>query len=249
MRFSTASIAQACSRHAGRTLAVWGLVVLGSIAALMFVLTGFTTESSGTNNPESERANNRLQTAFPPDPQRAVTDLVVVHAVHETVDDDAFHSFVNELTRTVREIGGVRGVVSYFDGHETSLVSPDRHATLVRLNVSDDSSAGDVIAAVQRADADPEFSVNVTGNTTRDHDFNQLSERDLRNGELEVRPAGRTDHPAARLRFRCGGPGSLADGARGDHHGPRAGRPAHSAGRAVDLHDKHADRHGPRPRD
>ncbi len=184
MRFSTASIAQACSRHAGRTLAVWGLVVLGSIAALMFVLTGFTTQSSSTNNPESERANNRLQTAFPPDPQRAVTDLVVVHGVHETVDDDAFHSFVNELTRTVRGIGGVRGVVSYFDGHETSLVSPDRHATLVRLNVSDDSSAGDVIAAVQRADADPEFSVNVTGNTTRDHDFNQLSERDLRNGEL-----------------------------------------------------------------
>jgi RND superfamily putative drug exporter len=184
MKFSTASIAQACSRHAGRTLLVWGLVLLGSIAALMFVLTGFTTEASGTNNPESERASNRLETAFPPDPQRAVTDLVVVHAVHETVDDSAFRSFVNGLTRTVGGINGVRSAVSYVDSADRSLISPDRHATLVRLNVKDDDTAGDVIAAVQRADTDPEFSVDITGKTTRDHDFNELSERDLRNGEL-----------------------------------------------------------------
>jgi len=30
-------------------------MLLGSFAALAFLLTGFTTEASGTNNPQSER--------------------------------------------------------------------------------------------------------------------------------------------------------------------------------------------------
>ena len=71
MKLSTTSLARACSRHPGRTLAAWGVVLVGSVAALAFVLTGFTTEATGTNNPESERAEERLFAAFPPDPERA----------------------------------------------------------------------------------------------------------------------------------------------------------------------------------
>src|SRR4029450_10192440 len=52
-------------------------------------------------------------------------------------------------------------------------------------------AAGEVVDVVQRADGDPDFAVNVTGNTTRDHDSNTLSERDLQNGELKFGlPAG-----------------------------------------------------------
>jgi uncharacterized membrane protein YdfJ with MMPL/SSD domain len=42
-----------------------------------------------------------------------------------------------------------------------------------------------VIAVVEEADADPEFEVAITGNQTRDHDSNHLSESDLANGELK----------------------------------------------------------------
>jgi hypothetical protein len=42
-----------------------------------------------------------------------------------------------------------------------------------------------VIDVVEEADAAPGFAVAVTGNFTRDHDFNLLSERDLQNGELQ----------------------------------------------------------------
>src|SRR4030095_4465823 len=51
--------------------------------------------------------------------------------------------------------------------------------------LTDDAAAGDVIDAVERANADPEFAVTITGTMTRDHDFNLLSERDLQNGELK----------------------------------------------------------------
>src|SRR5215471_17411659 len=66
MRFSTASVARMCSRHPGRTLAAWGVVVPGAIAALLLVLTGFTTEAAATDNQQSERANDRLAAAFAP---------------------------------------------------------------------------------------------------------------------------------------------------------------------------------------
>jgi hypothetical protein len=75
MTFSTASVARMCSRHPGRTLVAWGVVVVEAVAALVLVLTGFTTKAAVTNNPQSERASDRLIAAFPPDPERALTDL------------------------------------------------------------------------------------------------------------------------------------------------------------------------------
>jgi putative drug exporter of the RND superfamily len=185
MKFSTTSLARACSRHAGRTLAAWGVVLVGSIVAVAFVLTGFTTEATGTNKPESERADVRLLAAFPPDPERAVTDLVVVRSARLTVDDGGFRTFVDGLVRAGRETGAVLSAVTYFDTDDPSLISADRHATLVGINISDDEAAGDVIDVVRRADAEPDYAVAITGNTTRDHDFNELSERDLLNGELK----------------------------------------------------------------
>src|SRR4029453_16346027 len=185
MRFSTTSLARACSRHPGRTLAAWGAVLVGSIAALMFALTGFTTEATATNNPESERADERVTAAFPPDPQQAVSDVVIVRSTSLTVDDGGFRTFVDGLVKTGRDSGAGLNAIPFYDTNDSSLVSADRHATLVPINVEDDDAAGGVIDAVQRADANPDFAVTVTGNTTRDHDFNTLSERDLQNGELK----------------------------------------------------------------
>src|SRR4029450_3534381 len=97
MSFSTTSLARACSRHPGRTLAAWGVVLVGSIAALMFALTGFTTEAAATNNPESERADERVTAAFPPDPRQAVSDVDIVRSTSLTVDDGVFRTFAGWL--------------------------------------------------------------------------------------------------------------------------------------------------------
>jgi RND superfamily putative drug exporter len=185
MRLSTVSIARACSRNPGRTLAVWALVLVASVAALAFALTGFTTDATATNNPQSERADDRLNAAFPQDPQREVTDLVVVRSAQLRVDDVSFRRYVDNLVHAVRDTGGVRNAVTYYDTADPSLVSADRRATLVGLTIPDNDDAGDVIKAVRTADADPGFAATITGTATREHDFNVLSERDLRNGELQ----------------------------------------------------------------
>ena len=55
----------------------------------------------------------------------------------------------------------------------------------MQISVADADYAGAVIAAVRRADAHPSFEVDVTGEKTREHDFNQLSQDDLKSGELQ----------------------------------------------------------------
>src|SRR6185436_15014622 len=45
---------------------------------------------------------------------------------------------------------------------------------------------GAVVDAVRAADASPDFAVTITGSNTLDYDFNQLSQHDLKSGELQV---------------------------------------------------------------
>src|SRR4029453_10440031 len=74
----TERIARACASRPWLTIGAWAVILAGAIACLALVMTGLTTEGKGKNKPQSERAEDRMLAAFPPDPSRAVTDLVVV---------------------------------------------------------------------------------------------------------------------------------------------------------------------------
>jgi putative drug exporter of the RND superfamily len=173
----TERLARACSVHPGRTLAAWGLALLASVACLMFVLTGLTTDAEVTNNPESVRAEHLIERTFPFDPNSTVTDAVVVRSDQLESNTPRFRAFQSELERTIRDSGA--RVIG------RALVSEDGHAMLIPLFVRGEEEVAPVIEDVERADAEPAFSVAVTGNNTTDHDFNELSERDLREGELQ----------------------------------------------------------------
>lgn len=185
MRFSTATLASACSRHPGWTLAAWGVVLAGSVAALALVLTGFSSEAAVTNDPESERAEDRLDVAFPPDPGDEISDLIVVRSSGLTVEDEEFGVFVEGVVSAARDSGVVSNVLSYLDGGGPSLVSADGRATLIPINIGEVDDAGEVIEVVEQADADPDFAVTITGDAARDFGFNELSAQDLEEGELK----------------------------------------------------------------
>jgi RND superfamily putative drug exporter len=182
----TQRIARACAAHPGRTLAAWGVVLLASIAALAFVLTGLTTDAHGTNNPESERADTRLAAAFPPDPKAIVTDVVIVHSDSYRVLDPRFRVFVSKVYGDLQATHALESATTYYATKDPSLVSRDGHSTVIPVFITDNTDgAAAVIDTVRRADADPSFVVAATGNQIRDHDSNHLSESDLRNGELK----------------------------------------------------------------
>jgi uncharacterized membrane protein YdfJ with MMPL/SSD domain len=181
----TERIARACAAHPGRTFAAWGITLAAAVLALVFLLTGLTTEPELTNNPQSVKAEDVVERAFVPRDGGGATDLAVVRSEELTVDDPAFRSFVGALVDDGRASGAVVEARTYYDEQEQSLASKDRHATLIPLAIVDEEAAGDVIEIAEAADEDPRFAVTVAGNNVLDHDFNLLSERDLREGELQ----------------------------------------------------------------
>ena len=181
----TELLARSCSRHPWRTIGAWiGAVVL-AIAALALVFGSLTTNGHPTNDPESQRADEMIAQSFPPDPSRATTDLVVVSSPRFTVNSPQFRAFVLRLAAAGRATGGVENARIYYGTRDRAQVSRDRHALLIPIVIPDTDQAGPVEDVVDRANESPAFDVGVTGNQSSDYDFNQLSQHDLKSGELK----------------------------------------------------------------
>jgi uncharacterized membrane protein YdfJ with MMPL/SSD domain len=175
-RLSTRALALASARHPWRTIAAWLATTVVAIVAIGALLGGaLTSEGRPTNNPESLRALDVKEEAFPP----SVSDVVVIRSERYTTSDPEFRGFVEDLTA---ELGAVEGVAS---ARSTPAASRDRHATIVELALPDEDGIEEVIGAVERADATSAFSASITGDQTRQHDFNKLSQDDLKSGELQ----------------------------------------------------------------
>jgi len=180
----TERLARVCSANPWRTIGAWLLGVVAAVAALALLLGELTTNGHPTNNPESQRAESAIGSAFPPQPQNAVSEIVVVRSDRYSVGSPEFRAFVQRVATEGRATGAVSAAQSYYTTRDRSLVSQDRHATALLINVPDSDGAADVVDVVDRADADPGFAVAITGDQTVDNDFNELSQTDLKNGEL-----------------------------------------------------------------
>ena len=96
MKLSTELLASSSARHPWRTIGAWAAVTVLAMAAVVMLL-GLTTEGAPTNNPESERADEVRLAAFPPDPSRAVTDIIVIRSDEYTVDSPRFQDYVRSF--------------------------------------------------------------------------------------------------------------------------------------------------------
>jgi uncharacterized membrane protein YdfJ with MMPL/SSD domain len=74
-------------------------------------------------------------------------------------------------------------VTTFFSSGDRRLVSADRHATGILVGLPDEA-VDPAVADVQRVDRDPVFVAGITGDHTVGADFDQLSQDDLRTGEL-----------------------------------------------------------------
>jgi RND superfamily putative drug exporter len=166
-------------------LAVWAVAVVAALVLVATALHGLTSNAHVVGTPESTKAAHAVAAAFPPTPadlKRQVSDVVVVSSSRYTVDSPLSRDLVARLVAKIRATGNVTNVRSYLDGNP-ELVSHDRHATLLQLEITSDSAAKPVVSVVQKADSAP-FSVTITGDHSVGSDFNTLSQRDLEHGEL-----------------------------------------------------------------
>src|SRR5262245_20791975 len=174
----TERLARACSRHPWVTMSAWGVAIVLALAAVALLLPGrLTTEGAGTNNPQSQRAESAIGHAGLFGRQNSFTGLVIVRSDRYAVGSAPFTKFLLAQRAVAAQLGGNLDATQL-----ASLpVSRDRRAVLIPIDVDEDQIA-DVISAVKLADAAPGFSVSVTGEKTLDHDFNDLSQHDLKTG-------------------------------------------------------------------
>jgi RND superfamily putative drug exporter len=180
----TARLARSSSRHPRRVFAAWIAAVAVALAlAAAFLPGNLTTNGHVTGNPESRQAEELFGTRFPPD-KRGVDELIVVRSATKTVDDARYRAFVRSLVRQGDATGVVYHATTYYDGRDPALVSRDRHATVIAVQRQRDVDR--LLDVVQRADGRDGFRVVMTGEGTLDRDFNDLSQHDLKSGELRV---------------------------------------------------------------
>ena len=182
----TERLARHAALHPKRVLAIWGGVVVLSIAAIALLLpSALTTDATVTNNPESEQGYDAIGRLLPPTGD-SINEVVLFKAPGRDVTSDPdVRREVEALAAAIEATGTTRSIATYFDANDRSLVTPDRDATVLAIGMGDDAEEGvaDVIEVVREADGGA-YEVSITGEFTADHDFLELSNKDLKEGEL-----------------------------------------------------------------
>src|SRR4051795_2542027 len=184
MNLSTEGLARACAVHPKRTVAAWVAVVLVSFVVIALLLgNALTSDGDVTSSPDSKQAAALIRDSFPPSP--TPSEIVVVRSDRYTVDQPEFQAKVRSLSDRSAALGVVADARSYYSSNDQSLVSKDRHATMVPLVTRGDNVAP-LVDLVTSQDGNAGFQVSITGTLTADADFEKLSEEDLQKGELLI---------------------------------------------------------------
>jgi RND superfamily putative drug exporter len=182
----TERLARHAALHPKRMLAIWGGIFALSIAAIALLLpSAITTDAAVTSDPESEQGYQAMSRHLPPSDD-FVNEVVVVRAPERDVTKDRqVRLEVERLAAALQATGQTERVVTYYESKDPALVSPDRDATLITIAMGPDAEDGikDVIEVVREADRGP-LEVAITGEFTADNDFLELSNKDLKEGEL-----------------------------------------------------------------
>ena len=173
----------AAARRPGRTIGVWTLTVVVAIGVIALLLpSALTTEGEVTSTPESEQAYELISARIPPD-EDYVNELVIVHSPRLEVDAPAFETKVRELRGEIEALRVTHNIEDYLGSPD--LASEDRHSAVLTLGMGPDAEDNieRVIDVVQAVEGNG-FETAITGEFTADRDFLELSNSDLKEGEL-----------------------------------------------------------------
>ena len=179
----TERLARAAAAHPWRVIGIWAAVIVLSFGTIAFLLGGtLTSEGDVTTSTQSKRAEDIAARSFPHRPQDFVSDIVVVRSTSLTVVVPAFRRRVDALATRLRQDGAVNAT-TFYESHDQRLISADRHATAILVGLPDDAVDA-AVADAQAANGASGYEVGITGDQTVGADFDQLSQDDLRTGEL-----------------------------------------------------------------
>ncbi len=189
LTFPPASLARGAANHPWRTIGAWLLMLAAAIALMTtFLGSALTTDVTGTltNNPESMQADQLLRDRLG-SADASNGEIVVVRSPDLTVDDPVYRDYVERLYGELVSLGDdivSEGANYYLTGDE-SLVSQDRHTTLIPLTFPQrlESEIIQVHQVLENAEGGDAFDVSISGMATLDAEIKEVAESDLARGE------------------------------------------------------------------
>ena len=182
----TERLARHAALHPKRMLAIWGTIFVLSVAAIALLLpSAITTDATVTNDPESQQGYDAMFARLPPSDDY-VNEVVLFRAPGKDITTDPeVRGEVERLAGALEATGRTNRVTTYYGSKDDGLVSPDKDATVITIGMGPDAEDGikDVLEIVEQADRRP-YEVSITGEFTADNDFLELSNKDLKEGEL-----------------------------------------------------------------
>ncbi|HEX5260803.1 MAG TPA: MMPL family transporter [Gaiellales bacterium] len=185
---SPPALARAAASHPRRTLAIWAVVLVASLASVALLLPSATTSTVGfVNQPESAAANDLIKNQI--GVRTDDTEMVVVTAPGGSIGDAANRARIDRLSKNLEDLGPsiVTRVSDPFAPGVNGLVSRDGTAALIPVTVAGDESTatdniGKVLTVSEAADGSG-LAVQVAGQAASAHDSNRTAESDLATGE------------------------------------------------------------------
>ena len=127
------------------------LVLVSFVVIALLLGNALTSDGDVTSNPDSKQAAALIRESFPPAP--TPSEIVVVRSDRYTVDDAGVpgEGAVGSASAQ-RALGVVADARSYYASKDRSLVSKDRHATMVPIVMRGDEVAPlvDLVTAAER---------------------------------------------------------------------------------------------------
>ncbi len=183
----TESLARSCARRPWVTISAW-VVVLAAAALLMrfFLSDALTTDMQFYDNPESRQAQTLLDERLGKG-DNSLKEMIIVQSQALTVDDSMFRDQVESLFAKVTALGpdAVLGGVNYYMTGDKSLVSADRHSTLIMLSMPKGAEKQvQKIYEIGDSYAVGTFNVYHTGDASFTQDTTKLAEDTMKTGEM-----------------------------------------------------------------
>ena len=179
-RLSTGKLARGCASRPWLTIGIWVAIAMLSVLAIARLLGGgLTTEMKFSGQPESQVGLTLLSERLR-GPEK-VREVVIISSETSTVDDPAFMEQVNLLATDLGTLPPdvIEGGVTYYQSGDETMVSADRHTTIMPLvmagRVSDATRNIEKVHEVTaRAAERSGFTVITTGVACSGEDFNKI---------------------------------------------------------------------------
>ena len=184
----TKTLAYKSGKNPKTVIGIWALIFMVSLVLIGTILgDALTTEEEFSVKPESIKANDLLAERIDRDRAEETNEMVIVRSNALTVAHLAYQEYVEDIFTQISGLGKevVISGTTYYETGDESLVSEDRHSTIITLVLAEnkDYIIAPIHDIVDEANSTANFEVLVTGDATLESDTIALAEETLQTGE------------------------------------------------------------------